>query len=99
MRICFFDFGHRLGRLHIGHRAANNLAAGLFQLVNLPDGCRYVPGVRLGHRLHGNIGPATDLHAADIDRLGNSASVHNVALTHPQWLVESTLKHGVLAVA
>ena len=64
------DLAHGDGGVHVGNGGADDVAARLFQLVNLPHGGRHVAGVGLGHGLDGDFGVAAHLDAADVDRFG-----------------------------
>ena len=74
------DFGHCLGCCQVRHGGADDVAAHLFQFVNLADGGLHIAGVGLGHRLDGDFSPAADLDVAHVNRLGNPPLVHRI---HP----------------
>src|SRR5207302_11037637 len=56
-----------LGRLPVGDRGADDLAAGVFELVDLLEGRFDVPRVRLGHGLDGDRRGSADDHLTDAD--------------------------------
>ena len=62
------DFGERLRRLHVWHRAPDDIDANLLDLSDLVDGGSNVSRVGLGHGLDGNLGVASDLDLTDVDR-------------------------------
>ena len=102
------DLRHSLGCFHIRYSAPDNLTPCLFQFVDLTNGGSNVTGIRLGHRLDGNVGTATDFDAADVNRLGRTTIIHNSFLFWPNpeaelsffsvgsnslWRIESDLEH------
>ena len=70
---------HGDGGVHVGNGGADDVAARLFQLVNLAHGGRHVAGIGLGHGLDGDFGVAAHLDAADVDRFGWPSLSHPVA--------------------
>ena len=70
------DFRHGLGRFHVGHRRPDDVAARLFQFVNLAHGGLHVPRIGLGHGLDGDVGVPAYFHAADVHWLGSASLLH-----------------------
>ena len=64
------DLAKHRGVLRLGHGDADELAAGLFQAVDLRDGGLDVVGVGRGHRLHPDRVVAADDDVADGDLAG-----------------------------
>src|SRR5437762_2660255 len=77
------DLLERLRRLSVGHGRPHDLAACLFQLVDLAQRRLDVPRVGLGHRLHSNRRRASDDDAADIDRDRLAARDHRYQRSSP----------------
>ncbi len=69
--------GQRLGRFHVGNGAADDLTAGLFELVDLSHRRGNVPGVRLGHGLDGDRSVSADLNSAYCHGLGHATLFHS----------------------
>ena len=77
------DLSHGLGCFHVRYGATDNLAAHLFQFMDLAYGGGHVPGVRFGHGLYGYVGSTANFDATDGNRLGDSAFVHWGFLSKP----------------
>ena len=63
---------NRPGARPVVHRHAHQVAPRRCQPLDLIQGGGHVPGVRVGHGLNGDRGPAADQYAACADLLGHS---------------------------
>jgi len=70
------DSGNGCRRLQIQHRYPDDLAARFGEPVGLSHGRRYVPGVGVGHGLHGDRGVTTHRYVAHLDLACFSPGYH-----------------------